>query len=269
MILDQIIKHKRVELARQKEVLPLKELLLRLSGSTPSPGRFRKAISRAKKWGDPIRLIAEIKRASPSKGIICEDFDPLRLAGTYTRSGASAISVVTESKFFLGSLKTISEVKQITSLPVLRKDFIIDEYQIYESAQAGAEAILLIAACLSRETIANFLSIAREVGIDCLVEVHTEEELENILSTDVEIIGINNRNLYTFEVDVNITSRLKLWIPSKITVVSESGIHKRRQVEFLEAKGVDAILVGEALLASKDVGGRVRELLGTTSSPLG
>ncbi|MEW5767879.1 MAG: indole-3-glycerol phosphate synthase TrpC [bacterium] len=266
MILDQIIKHKRVELARQKEILPLKELLLRLPASAPSPGRFRKAISRAKKWGDPIRLIAEIKRASPSKGIICKDFDPLRLAGIYARNGAAAISVLTESKFFLGNLKTIAEVKRIVSLPVLRKDFIIDEYQIYESAQAGADAILLIAACLPKETLANFLSIAREVAIDCLIEVHTEEELEKVISTDVEIIGINNRNLYTFEVDLNITSRLKLWIPAGITVVSESGIRTRRQAKFLEAKGVDAILVGEALLASQDIGGKVRELLGTTNS---
>lgn len=264
MILDQIIKHKRTELARKKEILPLKELLLRLPASAPAPGRFKKAISRAEKWGDPIRIIAEIKRASPSKGIICRDFDPFSLSGTYERNGAAALSILTDSKFFLGNLKTITEVKRITALPILRKDFIIDEYQIYESAQAGAAAILLIAACLRGETIANFLSIAREVGLDCLIEVHTEEELEKVLSTDAEMVGINNRNLYTFNVDLSITPRLKLWIPSRITVVSESGIHTRKEVEFLEARGVDAVLVGEALLSSEDVGGKVRELLGKT-----
>jgi len=209
----------------------------------------------------PRNLIAEIKKASPSRGVIREDFDPVEMAEVYEENGAAAISVLTDKKFFQGSINFLPEVRRVTGVPLLRKDFIIDEYQIYESRVYGADALLLIAAVLSREEMDSFLSLSRDLGLDCLVEVHSEEEVRKVLETSAEIIGINNRNLRTFEVDLSTTLRLKRLIPSNKIVVSESGIRSREEVRLLAGEGIAAILVGEALLRSEDVGEKMRELV--------
>jgi len=256
MILDTIVAHKRNEIEIHKNRTPLTELKQALRDAKPTRD-FKSAISKPYK----INLIAEIKKASPSKGLIREDFDPIAIAEIYQKSNATAISVLTDERFFQGSLSYLTDVREVTSIPLLRKDFIIDEYQIYQARVAGADAILLIAAILELEEMKDFLSIASELGLDCLVEVHTESELERVLKTDAEIIGVNNRNLKIFKTDINTTFHLKKSIPDGKIVVSESGIKSRRDVEMLQECGVNAILVGEALMRSANINGKVRELM--------
>ncbi|MBI2556701.1 MAG: indole-3-glycerol phosphate synthase TrpC, partial [Planctomycetes bacterium] len=216
----------------------------------------------ALKSGTNIRIIAEIKKASPSLGIIREDFNPVEIARIYETNGAAAISVLTDEKFFQGSLSYLTGVKKSVNLPVLRKDFIVDPYQIYEARSAGADAILLIAALLSWEEMQRYLDLASELGMECLVEVHSETELKMVLKTNARIIGINNRDLATFKTDLETTLRLKPMIPAEKIVVSESGIKSRVDVEKLMEEGVDAILVGETLMKSDDISAKLRELLG-------
>ncbi|HHT9130844.1 MAG TPA: indole-3-glycerol phosphate synthase TrpC, partial [Candidatus Brocadiaceae bacterium] len=207
-------------------------------------------------------IIAEIKKASPSLGVIRTDFNHVEIARLYESSGAAAISVLTDEKFFQGKLSYLTDVKKSVSLPILRKDFIIDPYQIYEARSAGADAILLIAALLSKEEIQRFLELARELGMDCLVEVHSELELEKVLQTSANIIGINNRDLATFKIDLETTLLLKPMIPSGKIVVSESGIKSREDIVKLIKKGVDAVLVGETLMKSTNISTKLHELLG-------
>lgn len=209
-----------------------------------------------------VALIAEAKKASPSKGVICPDFDPVRIAREYEAGGAQAISVLTDEKFFQGSLSYIPQVRQAVQLPVLRKDFIIHEAQITQARKFGADAVLLIAAILDKNRMADFLAQSRELGMDVLVEVHDEADLEKALAVDSPLIGINNRNLRDFSMDLETTFRLKKLIPDSIPVVSESGIRTVEDIGRLAAAGVTAVLVGETLMRA---GGRelaVHELMG-------
>lgn len=208
-------------------------------------------------------LIAEIKRASPSRGWLRPDLDPAALAQAYAQSGAAAISVLTEPAFFRGSLADLASVRGAVELPVLCKDFILDPYQVYEARAWGADAILLIVAALGLPELKALLELARGLGMSALVEVHQAEEVERALAAGASLIGINNRNLVDFGVDLNTSLRLRPLIPPDIPVVSESGIRTAQDVQHLKAAGVNAILVGEALVTSPDPGAKIKELLGT------
>lgn len=250
-ILDRIVADKRVELAERKARRPLHEL----ECSLPSvPARdFRSALV------GRCALIAEVKRRSPSKGILRRGLDPGLLAKTYERNGASAISVLTDGAHFGGSDADLIQVRERVALPVLRKDFIIDPYQLVETRAMGADAALLIAAVLGK-SLRSFLVHARLLGLHALVEVHDREELDDALSAGVEIVGINNRDLRTFEVDLEKSASLAPLIPDGILVVAESGIRTREDVLFLREAGINAFLVGEALMRSGDVGSTIRGL---------
>jgi len=257
MILDDIIAHKKEELAETKRNVPFAEVKARAADAGPVRG-FGKALSTP----DGIRLIAEVKKASPSKGVICSDFDPVGIAQTYEESGAACLSVLTEKKFFQGDLAYLGEIRKAVHLPLLRKDFIVDEYQIFEARAAGADAILLIAACLERDRMQDYLGIAAGLGLDVLVESHTYKELDKSLHAGAMLVGINNRDLKTFLVSLQTTLDLLKDIPDDRTVVSESGIKTRDDVTKLQQAGVDAILVGESLMREKNIGKKVKELLG-------
>lgn len=256
-ILDDINRHKIAEVAESKRRTPLDTLKERIP-KIPAA----KSFSAALRSGANIRIIAEIKKASPSLGVIRKDFHPVEIARIYEAGGAAAISVLTDEKFFQGSLTYLTEVKRTVGLPALRKDFIIDPYQIYEARAAGADAILLIAAMLSGNEIQDYLALSGELGMECLVEVHSEEELKNVLQTSAHIIGVNNRDLATFVTDMTTTLRLRQMIPDGKIVVSESGIKTRGDVETLLKAGVGALLVGEILMKSQDISAKLRELLG-------
>ncbi len=258
MILDEIIANKKEELAATMRQTPLADVKARAADAAAVRG-FGKALSA----GKGIGLIAEVKKASPSKGVIRADFDPVLIARTYEESGASCISVLTEQKFFQGKLDYLAAIRSSVGLPLLRKDFIIDEYQIFEARAAGADAILLIAACLEKQQIEDFIGIAGHIGLDALVESHTYKELDRSLLAGAVILGINNRDLSTFTVSLRTTLDLLKDVPEDRTVVSESGIKTREDVIMLEKAGVDAILVGESLMREKDVKKKVKELLGT------
>src|SRR3989304_1010168 len=257
MILDEIIEYKKAELVETKRAAPLAELKARAASMEPSRG-FREALA----GEGEIRLIAEVKKASPSKGVIREDFDPVKIAGTYEESGASCLSVLTEMKFFQGRLGYLDDIGKDVRLPLLRKDFIIDEYQIYETRIAGADALLLIVACLGHHQLEDYLGLAGRLGLDVLIEAHTYKELDRGLLTGARLVGINNRDLATFKVDLRTTLELLKDIPDDCIVVSESGINTREDVLLLQKAGVDAILVGESLMRGKDIGKKVKEILG-------
>jgi indole-3-glycerol phosphate synthase len=257
MILDEIVAYKKEELIETKRAASFAEQKRRASDAGPARG-FGAALSA----GTAIRLIAEVKKASPSKGIIRQDFDPVRIADTYQASGASCLSVLTEKKYFQGSLEYLDAIRKTVGLPLLRKDFIVDEYQIYEARAAGADAILLIAACLDRRQLEDYLGIAAGLGLDVLVESHTGKELDKTLLAGSRIVGINNRDLTSFIVRLQTTFDLLNDIPDDRIVVSESGIKTRDDVMRLEKAGVDAVLVGESLMREKDIGKKVKELLG-------
>jgi indole-3-glycerol phosphate synthase len=257
MILDDIIANKRAELLETKSRAPLAEIKSKAADAGPTRG-FGKALA----GGAGVRLIAEVKKASPSKGVIREDFEPIRIARIYEESGASCLSVLTEKKYFQGELEYLGRIRKTVTLPLLRKDFIVDEYQIHEARAAGADAILLIAACLEREQLEDYLGIARGLGLDTLVEAHTYKELDKALIAGAKLVGINNRDLATFTVSLQTTLDLLKDIPDDRTVVSESGIRTRDDVVKLQEAGVDAVLVGESLMREKDLGKKVKELLG-------
>ncbi len=254
MILDEIVKKKRERLKELKSRKSLSELK-RYIRDIPEPLDFRDSIKRR----DFIRLIGEIKKASPSKGIIRRDFDLSSIADIYERY-CHAISVITEEDFFSGSPEFISSVRERVTRPLLRKDFIIDEYQIYESRALRADAILLIASTLVRAQAMEYLDIAKELGMDVLFEIHNEDELEEALLLKAEIIGINNRNLRTMKVDISNTLRLIEYIPDDRIVVSESGIRTRRDVEMLSQYNVDALLIGTVFMESDNIEKKIREL---------
>ncbi|MBZ0156394.1 MAG: indole-3-glycerol phosphate synthase TrpC [Alphaproteobacteria bacterium] len=258
-ILDTIAARKAERLRDTKRKTPLPELRGRLQ-ECDAPRDFRGAVRRKNEGA--LRLIAELKKASPSKGLIRKDFDPVSIASLYERKGADALSVLTEEDFFQGHLSFLREVRQNTALPLLRKDFIFDAYQIYEARVNGADALLLIAALLERNQAQEYLHLAAELGLQVLFEVHDEEELEKALLVNAEIIGINNRDLKTLEIDLSTTLRLRKEIPPGKIVVSESGIRTRSDVERLREAGVDTLLVGTSLMQSEDIGRKIDELLG-------
>ncbi|MBN2010757.1 indole-3-glycerol phosphate synthase TrpC [candidate division KSB1 bacterium] len=256
MILDRIVEKVQHRLDEQKRALPLSELK-KLPVPERDPFSFKKAMQTPE-----ISIIAEIKKASPSAGIIAPDFDPLRIANEYVTARVSAISVLTEPDFFQGSLCFLRDVRNKVKTPLLRKDFMIDPYQFYHARQAGADCVLLIAAILDPAMITDFIQLARELNMDALVEIHNSAELEVVLKLNPEIIGINNRDLKTFKVDLNTSFELKRLIPSCIVTVSESGIKSRTDVEGLVAAGFDAMLIGETFMRANDKPGMVKELLG-------
>ncbi len=218
----------------------------------------------ARPAGEPVRLIAEVKKASPSKGVIRADFDPVGIAKTYAAAGAHALSVLTDHRFFQGDLTFLAEVRGAVSLPILEKDFVIDEFQLYEARALGADAVLLIAAALEAGQLRDYAHVAREVGLSALVEVHNEAELERVIET-ATLIGINNRDLATFETDLATTERVLRHVPDDRIVVSESGIAGREDVERLSALGIDAVLIGETFMRAPVIEDKVRELMGETS----
>jgi indole-3-glycerol phosphate synthase len=263
-ILIKIIDQKKIEVAGLNAAE-----LQRAAGQSPMPRDFISAIKPGQS-GMPIRLIAELKRASPSKGILAPQLDMFQVAEIYHNNGAAAISVLTDEKFFLGKLETLRELRftHSTPLPLLRKDFIIDESQLYESRVIGADAVLLIAAVLTDNIhLASLHACALHLGLAALVEVHNEAEIERALSLDgLKLVGINNRDLASFEISLNTTERLRPLIPAGITVVAESGIFHAEDVNRVANANVDAVLVGEALVTAPDIAAKVRELAGVMVS---
>lgn len=255
--LEEIVAHKRLELAETKRAKPLAELERELK-NRPPPRGFAAAIRRP----GELSLIAEIKKASPSAGPIRPEADVVEVARTYSRAGARAISVLTDSKFFSGSLKDLMAVREKLSLPVLRKDFLLEEYHVVEAAAAGADAVLLIVAILDPAALKRLLTLARDLSLDALVEVHSEPELQEALEAQARVIGINNRDLGSLQVDLKTTEQLMKKIPGTHVRVSESGIRSRQDVEFVQAQGADAILVGEELMSSQDPAAKIKELMG-------
>lgn len=265
-ILEKILEQKKLEIAALDA-----QALRHAAEQSSTPRDFLAAIQR-RRFGPRPSLIAELKRASPSKGILAPHLDLFQVADIYTQNGAAAISVLTDEKFFQGKLETLYALRNtyFAKVPLLRKDFIIDESQIYEARANGADAILLIAAALPDDKhFADLHTCAQSLGLAALVEVHDEAETERVLkNSDIQLIGINNRNLATFEVTLTTTERLRPMIPSNITVIAESGIFTAQDVERLTNANIDAILVGEALVTSKDIPAKVRELVGTGLAPV-
>ena len=252
-ILDTIVTQKK------KEVAQLKAEGVRSPIQQVEPPRgFMQALVNSAE----IAVIAEVKKASPSKGVICPEFDPKAIASSYEEGGAEAISVLTDEKFFLGTLDYLILVRQTVKLPVIRKDFIIHELQIEQASNFGADAILLIAAILDEEQIKDYLQMSAELGMDVLVEVHDEKELEKSLSAGSKLIGINNRDLRDFTVDLNTTIRLRKEIPASIPVVSESGIKVYEDMKILQEHGITAALIGESLMRSGERTAALRQLRG-------
>jgi indole-3-glycerol phosphate synthase len=258
-ILNEILSKKKERLKDAKARLSLKDLRAKIKDNEKTRD-FKSAIKRLPH--EKIKLVAEIKRASPSKGIIRKDFDHLSIARIYEEKAVNAVSILTEENFFQGNLKFLSEVKKVITKPILRKDFIFDEYQIYESRANEADVILLIAAILDKNQASEYLNLSKELGLHVIFEVHDFKELETVLLIDSEIIGINNRDLKTLKVDINTTFKLKKEIPPYKIVISESGIKTREDVKRLEDAGIDAILVGTALMEAEDIGKKIDELMG-------
>jgi len=259
MFLDRIVADKKAEVARLKERTSAAELLRRAE-DLPPPRGFRAAL--AERARREIGLIAEIKKASPSKGLIRPDFDPVQLARAYARAGADCLSVLTDEPYFQGSNAYLSAVRKTVDLPILRKDFTIDPIQIHETRAIGADAVLLIAAILTKEELRSFLALARELGLDALVEVHSRGELETALEIGADLIGINNRDLRTFVTDLKVTEELMRHVPAGAFVVSESGIASPADVARVRAAGARAVLVGEHFMRQADVAAAVAALMG-------
>lgn len=261
--LTRILDHKRTEVERQAAKIPLAQLAAQLA-TAPAPRPFDAALRQPSR----VALIAEVKKASPSKGVLIENFDPLALARTYAEHGAAAISVLTDVRFFQGSLKYLEGIRahlgEALPVPLLRKDFIIDPYQVYEARAYGADALLLIVAALDDTRMAELLALTHSLGMQALVEVHDEAELERALAVGARIIGVNNRDLHSFVTTLDTTRRVaaRLLVQHRPVLVSESGIFTPAHVAQVRAWGADAILVGEALVRSPDIGAHVRELAG-------
>jgi len=256
MILDRIIEVKKAEVASLKSTRALPELKNRIR-DLPSPRNFSEAISSRE-----CAIIAEIKRRSPSKGVFREDFHPARIARIYEESGAASVSVVTDRPFFGGDERHLTDVKGCVRLPLMRKDFVIDPYQIYETRYLGADALLLIACILEKDQLREYCSLAQSLGLSVLCEVHSAGELDKALASDARIIGINNRDLMTFSVDLKTSTGLASAIPADRIIVSESGIRSRRDIDRLTKAGIHAFLIGETLMTAENMGTKLRELLG-------
>jgi len=254
-VLDEIITKKKKGVEQRKKILPLAQLKKRIAQRKP-PLDFSLALQ-----GKHIGLIAEVKQASPSRGVLCPNFNPTEMATIYAQGGANAISVLTEVNYFKGSIDHLAAIREVVKLPLLRKDFIFDPYQVYESRAYGADALLLIVAILSQEQFKELLSLSHSLGLRCLVEVHNETDVERALLSGAEIIGINNRDLYTFTVDINTTGQLRPLIPQQKIVVAESGIKNRKDIEKLMDWRVKAVLVGEALVTANNILTKMKELM--------
>jgi indole-3-glycerol phosphate synthase len=255
MILDDIVEVKRREVAAGKKATPLDALKSTIEAMPPTRD-FRRALASGE-----TAIIAEVKRRSPSRGIIRDDFDPVRIAGEYERNGAAAVSVLTDATFFGGGNRDLTAVKKAITLPVLRKEFIIDPWQIHEARAIGADAILLIAAVLGEKELCTYRELAATLGLASLVEVHDREELEAALASGAEIIGINNRNLKTFVTDISTSLAFAPLVPRDRIVVSESGIRSRQEIETLMQAGIRAFLIGETLVAAPEIGVTLRRFL--------
>ena len=256
MILSKIINEKRKEVEASRIRMP-EARLKELASKIYLKSSFKRNISRP----HHINLIAELKKASPTRGIIRGNFNHIKIALTLQANGASALSILTDERFFEGSLNILKDLKGKVTIPLLRKDFIIDEYQIYESLYYGADAILLIANILREDELKNFYKLSKELGMDVLVEVHSEEDLEKALKSGASIIGINNRDLTNFRVDITTTQRLVRLIPENRTKVSESGIRTYEDVMFLKSLGINSVLIGEAFMEADDIGAKVRDIM--------
>jgi indole-3-glycerol phosphate synthase len=242
-ILDDIVKNTKAKLIEKKAAVSLDDIKLQLSTLNLPKGKFKASLA-----GKAEAIIAEIKKASPSAGIISENFDPIQKAQEYETFGASALSILTEEDFFLGSNQCLKDVKAITSLPILRKDFMVDEYQIYEAKLIGADCILLIASVLSDTEITNFVDLAEILELDYLIEVHDLEELQRVGHFENALIGVNNRNLKTFEVDINNSVNLKNSFSGDNIFIAESGIKNKDDMNYLKEKGMSVFLIGESLM---------------------
>jgi indole-3-glycerol phosphate synthase len=262
--LDKIIRHKRIEVAERKQQVPVERLKETIQ-SLGRPRNFFNAVTGRGRW--KVNLIAEVKKASPSAGVIRPDFDPVRIAEAYAAAGAGALSVLTDEKFFQGKLDYIQAVRDRVSLPVLRKDFIIDAYQVYEARAAGADAVLLIAECLETSEMIDLQILATEMNLTCLIEVHDLDNLMRVRDRVIgfphpgySLLGINNRDLRTFKTDLGTTLRMAELVEDRGVLVSESGIHTKQDLEKLSQAGIRAVLIGESLMRSDDIGAKVREL---------
>lgn len=256
-VLDRIVDAKSARLEATKASLPIEATAERArTGSSRAPHSFGQALMRT----DRINIIAEIKRRSPSKGVIREDFDAVRIAASYAAAGAAALSVVCEEDFFGGSLDHLRGVRELVDLPLLRKDFIIDEYQVYESAAAGADAVLLITAILGDPLLEHLLGLARELGLDALVEVHSHDEMTRAGDAGAAIIGVNNRDLATFDVDLNVSMELAALAPRDSILVSESGITRGSDILQLKKAGFGAFLIGEHFMRADNPGRALHDL---------
>lgn len=258
MILEEIAARTVQRVADEKAAVPLSEMKKRAEAMNANTGfPFRKALS-----GDEISFICEVKRASPSKGLIAPDFPYLDIARDYERAGASAISCLTEPFWFKGRDEYLAEISNAVTIPVLRKDFTVDEYMIYQAKTLGASAVLLICAILSKEQLSEYLGIAHSLGLSALVEAHDEDEVRTALSVGAGIIGVNNRDLRTFTVDINNSARLRKLVPPEVLFVSESGIKTAADIEALRSNGTNAVLIGETLMRSPDKKAALDELRG-------
>ena len=258
-MLDEILAHKRDEIVQRKGKVS-ESSFREMARENPSPGGFRDALQATIGRGEPA-VIAELKRASPSRGVIREDFDPTAIAGSYQRGGATALSVLTDARYFKGSGVILELARRGSSLPILRKDFILDPYQVYETCAMGASAILLIVAALPDDELRELQQLARSLGLDVLVEVHDGEELDRAASIGADLIGINNRNLQTFDVSLETTIELAPKAPEGAVVVAESGIHVPGDIARIRACGVHAFLIGESLMRAENPGARLAKLL--------
>jgi indole-3-glycerol phosphate synthase len=256
MILDEIVRRRRDDVARAKRVASLAEL-----EQSPGYRAERHPFAAALKKVRPA-IIAEVKKASPSRSILRDDFDPVDIARSYSEAGATALSVLTEEHFFRGHLDHLLAIRRAVELPLLRKDFLIDPYQVAEARAYGADCVLLIMAILEPPLLAELLAAATALRLDALVEVHESSELDQALERGATLIGINNRNLHTFETDLGVAERLRPLLPTTVTAVAESGINCRADIDRLRAAGFEAFLIGESLMRSPDPGAKLRELLG-------
>jgi len=256
MILDEIIQNKAAEIKESKNSLPLELIIEQLKDAFP-PRNFFDAINP----NGELKIISEVKHASPSKGVLREDFDPVEIAKSYNMGGASAISVLTDEKYFRGSLSFLKNIRAEVDIPLLRKDFIVDPYQVYEARLFGADAILLIVAALDQLNLKKLLELAHSLHMNAIVEVHDEHELDRALDADARIIGINNRDLRTFDVDLNVSIKLSKKVPEDKIVIAESGISSIEDIDRLRAQGVHVFLIGETFIKAPNPGQKLKELI--------
>lgn len=246
-ILKEIIENKKKEVAKSKKNLYI-EILKERVNTLPPTKDFKKSL-----YSKDLSIIAEVKKASPSKGVIKKNFNPVKIAKIYERGKVDAISVLTDTKYFKGSLSYLKRIRKMVFVPILRKDFIIDEYQIYESRYYGADAVLLIVSILTESELKYFIKLAKKINMDCLVEVHNKGQVKKALKCNAEIFGINNRDLRTFRTNLKTTENLIKYIPNDKIVVSESGIKTKEDIKYLKSLGVDAVLIGETFMRSQDM----------------